>query len=236
MQFGFPTGKLSKYLNLQNAVDRNVSIGDGKRCIEFSAIKFHELEHILIELTECNVYIDHGISEFSFSIHLPTNFNHEQEIQIVDMLNHYDTGDANLILHPDTIHNFELWQDFRGMVLIENMDLRKKDGITVGEMETIFKKLPDANMCFDIGHARQVDPSMSLAVDIHEAFFDKILEIHISNVHHTGAHHHMNTESMSDFRKVLRARDHKMTSVIIETPSILSKMSTDLNFVELSFS
>ena len=62
------------------------------------------------------------------------------------------------------------------------MDKRKPVGRTVEELKRIFDKLPDAQMCFDIAHARQVDTSMTIAYSIAQAFRGMIKQIHISTV------------------------------------------------------
>ena len=49
-------------------------------------------------------------------------------------------------------------------------------------MEPFFEQLPEAQLCFDIGHARQLDPTMSIAVDLLLRFQSRLAEVHISEV------------------------------------------------------
>jgi hypothetical protein len=62
------------------------------------------------------------------------------------------------------------------------MDRRKGTGRTTGELESFFELLPDAKMCLDLGHARQVDSSMIGAYLLLTAFADRIVQLHISEV------------------------------------------------------
>lgn len=88
-----------------------------------------------------------------------------------------------IICHPGMITNYSLWGELGNQLYIENMDNRKGTfGKTVEEMEQIFDKLPDASMCFDIGHAKQIDPTMELGRELCVKFASKVKEIHLSEV------------------------------------------------------
>jgi hypothetical protein len=87
-----------------------------------------------------------------------------------------------IVVHPDIIDDFAVWQTLGSAVLLENMDLRKRVCRTANEMVPYFEALPEARFCFDIGHARQVDPTMSIAVDLLLRFRNRLAEIHISEV------------------------------------------------------
>jgi hypothetical protein len=71
-----------------------------------------------------------------------------------------------MIVHPDAMHIPAKWARFGDLLCIENMDKRKPIGQTVTDLADIFEALPRASLCFDIGHARQVDPTMSDAAAI----------------------------------------------------------------------
>lgn len=87
-----------------------------------------------------------------------------------------------IVNHPDMITDYSLWGELGDQLYIENMESRKKLGKTVKDMEQIFDNLPDASMCFDIGHAKQVDPTMGLGRELCVKFSEKIGEIHLSEV------------------------------------------------------
>jgi len=71
-----------------------------------------------------------------------------------------------VVVHPDTIYSGAVWRTFGASIYIENMDKRKPVGRTAGELKSLFERFPEAGLCFDIGHARQVDPTMGQATMI----------------------------------------------------------------------
>ncbi len=93
-----------------------------------------------------------------------------------------------IVVHPDTIHDFKLWIRFGKRLAIENMDRRKPIGRTAGELQEIFDCLPDASLCFDVGHARQCDTSMTEAYLILSKFAGKLAQVHISEVNSASQH------------------------------------------------
>jgi hypothetical protein len=70
------------------------------------------------------------------------------------------------------------------------MDKRKPAGRSAAELGRIFAELPDATFCFDIGHARQFDPTMTEAWLILKEFGSKLRQVHVSEV---------NTRSKGDY-------------------------------------
>jgi hypothetical protein len=53
---------------------------------------------------------------------------------------------------------------------------------TVNELEAVFDELPDASLCLDLGHARQVDASMTEAYRMAKTYAAKIRQLHVSEV------------------------------------------------------
>jgi hypothetical protein len=62
------------------------------------------------------------------------------------------------------------------------MDKRKPDGRTSAELARWFAEYPEASFCLDLGHARQVDPSMAMAHDLITRFGDRLRQIHLSEL------------------------------------------------------
>lgn len=98
-----------------------------------------------------------------------------------------------IILHPDIIEDFTLWRPLGRAVCIENMDKRKEVGRTASQLRSIFEKLPDATFCFDIGHARQVDPTMQEAESFLTMFHDRLRQIHMSYVNSQSRHERLSS-------------------------------------------
>lgn len=94
------------------------------------------------------------------------------------------------------------WTHFGDLLCIENIDKRKPIGQTVSHLAEIFRLLPNASLCFDIGHARQVDPTMSEATAILQSCGSRLRQIHISEVNSQSKHDALSFESVLAFRKV----------------------------------
>jgi len=82
------------------------------------------------------------------------------------------------------------------------MDKRKPVGQTAQELTRFFELLPQASLCFDIGHARQVDPTMSEAATILRSFRGRIQQLHVSEENTHSKHDALSLESMLAFQKV----------------------------------
>jgi hypothetical protein len=82
------------------------------------------------------------------------------------------------------------------------MDKRKPVGRNAFDLERLFRQFPEAGLCFDIGHARQVDPTMTEAQLILETFADRLREVHISEVNTSSRHDPLSLYAVSAFRSV----------------------------------
>lgn len=93
-----------------------------------------------------------------------------------------------IVMHPDTIDDPTLFRPLGHKLLLENMDLRKETGRDVGELEPAFCELPDAGFCFDVAHAWSIDPEMSVAAELLDAFGPRLRHVHLSSLSE-GLHH-----------------------------------------------
>ena len=100
------------------------------------------------------------------------------------------------------MHTRQEWTRLGNRLCIENMDKRKPIGQTANDLAEIFEDLPHASFCFDIGHARQVDPTMSEASSILQKFSRRIQQIHVSEVNTQSRHDSLSLESVIAFQKV----------------------------------
>ena len=151
--------------------------GQATDSIELSALRYPELRPLLHALGELTL-----VAYKYKSVHAPSSFDAGQEVEIVDLLRRFVPSDWPIILHPDTIHDFSVWRRFGKQLAIENMDRRKPIGRTLEELNVIFEKLPEAMLCFDIGHARQCDTTMTEAYRILRAYASRLCQIHMSEV------------------------------------------------------
>src|SRR5437764_12591174 len=123
------------------------------------------------------------LRNFSFvSIHAPSRFAPDLERWIVDRLDSLSQRGYPIVVHPDVLFTAKLWNRFGNRLLIENMDKRKPVGRNVREVARIFELFPAAGFCFDIGYSRQVDPSMTEASLLLNAFGDRLAAVHMIEV------------------------------------------------------
>jgi hypothetical protein len=180
-------------------------------CLELSALRISELGPLLAALP----HID--LSAYSYiSFHAPSNIPKEDEAWVAEKL-YADVPETwPIVIHPDTIHDFDQWKRFGNRLAIENMDRRKPIGRTACELEQVFDILTEACLCFDVGHARQFDASMTEAFLILSKFATKLVEIHISEVNSASQHDPISHGAKLAFQQIARMIPEQVP-VIIES-------------------
>lgn len=188
-------------------------LGKDIRVLELSALRENELDPLLDSLDELD------LAQFAYvAIHAPSGFSPQREECIVDRL-----ASAALprkwpvILHPDAVHNADLWRKLGRFLCIENMDKRKPAGRTAEELNRVFDLFPEATLCFDIGHARQVDATMTEAYLILTSYRDRLQQVHMSEVNTRSKHDPLSVASVLAFRDVADLIPPQIP-VILETP------------------
>ena len=213
---GFSTGAISKG-DFRFAVQ--LSRDNGLDVIELSALRFGELQPLLRALPDLDL-----ISFKFVSIHIPSQFEPAVEQVVVEELTK-NAQDFPVVVHPDVIFCPPIWAPLRDRLLIENMDKRKPVGRTVFELRQTFKELQEARFCFDIGHARQVDPSMTEAVLMLREFGDRLAEVHISEVNTSSRHDPISTSAVRAFQSIA---SYIPESVPIVIESLIDKGQSDI--------
>jgi hypothetical protein len=179
--------------------------------LEVSALRDHELPPLLDALDTLD------LSGYSYlSLHAPSAFTTLAEQNVSALLRRVLPRSWPIIMHPDALKDHSLWRGFGAALCIENMDKRKPIGRNVRELEAVFAAFPDASFCFDIGHARQVDPTMSEAAFILQRFGERLKQVHISEVNTRSQHEAISFTALQAFRSVahLIPRD---VPIILET-------------------
>lgn len=191
---GFSTGALTRddfRAALRILSQRHVA------AVELSALRQRELIPLIDEL-------DHlDLTQFAYkAFHAPSLMDQDFETVAIEALHEVALRGWPIIVHPDAMHHLSRWSHFGDLLCIENMDKRKPIGQTVADLTEIFKCLPEASLCFDIGHARQVDPTMSEATAILQCYKGRLKQVHISEVNSQSKHDPLSFESVLAFRKV----------------------------------
>jgi hypothetical protein len=167
--------------------------------VELSALRLEELEPLVSALPT----LDLGSFDF-VSIHAPSRFDQQLEGRVLDLLSRREINGYPVVVHPDVIFTPALWRELNERLLIENMDKRKPIGRTVRELLCLFDLFPNARFCFDIGHARQIDPTMTEAALLLRTFGDRLAEVHISEVNTASRHDPISLNAASAFQSVAK--------------------------------
>jgi hypothetical protein len=208
-RIGFSSGALA-YADFR----RGVAMLQHKavHALELSALRQCELRPLLEALDELD------LSQFEYiALHAPSHFQEDDEKEIVGLLSGVCARGWPVILHPDAIHHYSRWRSLGRMLCVENMDKRKPIGRTAAELERIFDQLPEAAFCFDIGHARQVDSTMTEAYFILKSFGDRLRQVHVSEVNTRSKHDPLSYASILAFQEVAGMIPEDVP-VILETP------------------
>ena len=206
---GFSTGSLA-FGNFRLGLQ--MVEGQPAAAIELSALREGEL----IPLVEALDNLD--LRQFSYvAVHAPSRIETLSEKEVVERLVPVWRRGWSIVVHPDTIIDSGLWRRFGAVTCIENMDKRKRAGRTTLELSKMFEVLPEASLCFDFGHARQVDPTMCEAELMLMTFSKRIRQVHLSAVSSESVHEPLNYEAMVAFQQVAHLIPSD-TPIILETP------------------
>ena len=113
---------------------------------------------------------------------MPFAFGLQHERHVVEKLQAVAQRGWPIVVHPDSIHDDALWRPFGKLVCIENMDKRKPIARTRDELCAWFDRLPEASLCLDLAHVRQIDPTMTEAYLILRDLGNRVAEVHLSEV------------------------------------------------------
>jgi len=177
---GFSTGALAKGdfatgLKLQRDVSRIDAV-------ELSALRDHELPSLVDAIPTLD------LDEFEYvSFHAPSKLRTLDEKSVFDLLLGLPES-WPVVVHPELLQTPSLWLRLGKRLCVENMDNRKTTGRTIRELYALFDAFPDATFCLDLGHARQIDPTMVSAMLMLQEFGDRIVELHVSEVGPHGEH------------------------------------------------
>jgi len=191
---GFSTGALA-FGDFRRAL--NMLRPHPVRAVELSALRQPELDPLRAAVDELD------LSQFSYiAVHAPSQIEPAIEPHVVRSLLEFAAREWPIVVHPDAIHDHTLWRAFEGLLCVENMDKRKPIGRTVEELEEVFDLLPEASLCFDLGHARQVDTTMTEAYRILRAYASKLRQVHVSEVNTRSRHDRLSLSTIMAFQRV----------------------------------
>lgn len=216
---GFSTGALA-YADFRRGLE--MTRQQGLRAIELSALRQNELVPLL------NAIDNLDLTGFAYiSIHAPSQFEPLWERALWERLQKEIWRGWPVVIHPDAICDFTLWRELGPMICVENMDNRKLVGRTARELAVIFERLPEASLCFDIGHARQVDSTMTEAYLILREFGSRLRQVHVSEVNTRSKHDPLSYSSILSFQEVASLIPSHIP-LILETPVAEEDMAAEI--------
>lgn len=217
---GFSTGALA-YADFRRALKmlRSTRI----EVLELSALRDVELVPLV------NAIDTLDLSQFKYvSVHAPSFFQQDQEADIVDQLLGVSERGWPIIVHPDAIYDHARWRSLGEALCLENMDKRKPIGRSADELSRVFDMLPQASFCFDIGHARQFDSTMTEAYLLLTAFRTRLRQVHVSEVNTSSKHDVMSYASILAFREVAHLIPIDVP-LILETPTAPEDLEAEIS-------
>lgn len=179
---------------------------------ELSALRENELSPLVDALKTI------PLAKFRYvSLHAPSRLETLTEECAVELLRRVVACGIRIVCHPDIISKPALWRSLGSSLLIENMDKRKPIGRTAEELEGVFDALPEAGFCLDLGHARQVDPTMGEARELLSTFGSRLRQLHVSEVNSHNAHEALNLAAIESFGDLASLLPQDVPA-IIESP------------------
>ena len=218
---GFSTGALAGG-DIAGAL--SILAGCGADAVELSALRDSELPGLVAGAGA----IGQAVAHFRHvSVHAPSRFPAGDEPAIVDMLRSLIVRGWPVVAHPDVVHTPALWRGLGSMLWVENMDKRKPIGRTALELAEVFRMLPEAGLCFDVAHARQVDPSMVEAFRILRMHGHRVRQIHVSEVGTSSRHTRLTPSGLRDLSRIVHLIAPGVP-VILESPVVSQAIGTEI--------
>jgi hypothetical protein len=223
---GFSTGALAKGdvqrgLLLQRDVQR-------VRAVELSALRAHELRPF-VELAPS---LD--LARYDYvSVHAPSKLGTLAEQEMFELLATLPPA-WPIVAHPDILCTPALWRTLGPRLCLENMDDRKTRGRTLPELRELFEDYPEAKFCLDVGHARQLDPTMAVALRMLLEFGNRLVQLHVSEVSPRGEHQHVAATTRWAFERI----SHRVPwdcPLIIESMVTAEAIDEEIRAVMLAF-
>jgi hypothetical protein len=222
---GFSTGALA-YADFRRGLAMTRAAGCA--AVELSALRQGELFPLLESLESLD------LTGFDYiSLHAPSQLEPTWEAAAWDRLREECWRKWPIVVHPDAVYDFSIWREFGALLCVENMDKRKPIGRTARGLGWIFKQLPEASLCFDIGHARQCDPTMTEAYLILGEFGSKLRQVHVSAVNTRSKHDPLSYASILAYQEVAHLIPTEVP-LILETPLAADQIEAEIAKVRIA--
>lgn len=168
--------------------------------------------------------IDHALSlnsdfysDFNYrSIHAPSIYydDNEESHRVMDKIITLSERFRidHVVFHPDTVRSWDVITKSNNInVAIENMDERKDFGRNVNDIASVLDRYSSIGLIIDLQHCYVNDPSMNLAEELHEVFYDRVIGYHISGYHEEFLHYPLYKTQRNEIVQHLQKKDVPIT-------------------------
>lgn len=191
---GFSTGALA-FHDFRKGL--SLIRGSSSKAIELSALREPELEPLIEAIDSLD------LSGFEYvSVHAPSAISAGNEARVVGMLSKISDRGWPIIVHPDVIREASHWRTLGKALTIENNDRRKQSGQRCKDLSGLFHAFPESGFCLDIGHARQVDRTMTEAYFMLKHFSNRLRQLHVSEVNARSKHERLSFLSVQSIKQI----------------------------------
>lgn len=179
-------------------------------------IMFNDKNNMICNITK--EFIDKHFSRCS--IHLPQNLEYQDDeeshkiLQLIEKIC-LDLPIKNIVIHPDTVVDWSVFQQYTHLPLsIENMDDRKDSCRSVEDIKKILDENPYLWFVLDLQHCFTNDPTMQLARDFHKVLWHKIIQYHLSWYHPEHLHYPLFKTHQDE---IINAVENRELPIIVES-------------------
>lgn len=166
--------------------------------VELSALMAEELPALVRYLEE-----QEPLPFRYLAVHGPAQGWQGTAAELVDVLTEVARNADAIVMHPYSLREPDSYRRLGRTLAIENMDARKADGRTTGELRPYFDRLPEAGFVFDVAHAASVDASLQLARELLDEFGARLRHVHVSSLDDDCHHVPLSPEDAARFAPVL---------------------------------
>jgi hypothetical protein len=137
------------------------------------------------------------------SVHAPSKGREMTDADLVGVLGRLPRWVSAIVMHPDAMGDVASYRALGRRLSIENMDARKAIGQTAADLDPYFAVLPDARLCFDIAHAKAVDPTLDAGREMLVRFASRLSHVHLSSLDEHQRHVPLTDEDQALFSGLL---------------------------------
>jgi hypothetical protein len=180
-----------------------LALSGGWRFVELTAVTGERLESLVGFLGRER----HMLDAFErVSIHAPSRPG-TSAANAVASLAKLD-GDLDVVVHPDVYAHEPSLGRLGGRAVFENMDVQKRFGSTVADLEEVFATHPRSGFCLDVAHVWTLDPGLRLGGELIERFGDRLRQVHVSGIEPNGTHRETTADDLARYAPLLERCRH----------------------------